>query len=425
MINKAKVIMWNTLVGTIEIIDNKYVFKYDSKFLNNKIELSPINMPLSPLEYCFDDISFKTFKGLPGLLADSLPDKFGDAIIDAWLESTGRDKASFNSIDRLCYIGKRGMGALEYEPLIEGNYLKQSSNIDIDDMVKLANEVLTNRKSINVPKEELKDLIKVGTSAGGARAKAIVAYNGVNFKSGQIDAGKGYEYYILKFDGVTNKDKEKEDTIYQTRIEYAYYLMAKNAKINISDSFLIQNNGLYHFMTKRFDRYIENDKMKKLHMQSLCALLRLPFEITRAFSYEQVVKTMKDLGIDNKEIEELFRRMVFNVIVRNQDDHIKNVSFLMNRKGVWSLSPAYDITFAYDKTGAWTNKHQMLINGKADNITLEDIIKSGNIMGLKKSKINQIIEEVKLATNDFKKIAKECYLPDDIIEYIYNEFIKL
>lgn len=425
MINKAKVIMWNTLVGTIEIIDNKYVFKYDSKFLNNKIELSPINMPLSPLEYCFDDISFKTFKGLPGLLADSLPDKFGDAIIDAWLESTGRDKDSFNSIDRLCYIGKRGMGSLEYEPLIEGNYLKQSSNIDIDDMVKLANEVLTNRKSINVPKEELKDLIKVGTSAGGARAKAIVAYNGVNFKSGQIDAGKGYEYYILKFDGVTNKDKEKEDTIYQTRIEYAYYLMAKNAKINISDSFLIQNNGLYHFMTKRFDRYIENDKMKKLHMQSLCALLHLPFEITRAFSYEQVVKTMKDLGIDNKEIEELFRRMVFNVIVRNQDDHIKNVSFLMNRKGEWSLSPAYDITFAYDKTGVWTNKHQMLINGKADNITLEDIIKSGNIMGLKTSKINQIIEEVKLATNDFKKIAKECYLPDDIIEYIYNEFIKL
>ena len=243
-------------------------------------------------------------------------------------------------------------------------------------------------------------------------------------KSGQIDAGEGFEYYIIKFDGIIkNKDKDKIDSIYSTRIEYAYYLMATAAKINMSESQLYIKNKMYHFLTKRFDRYVDSNwKMQKIHMQSLCGISHTPFDITRIFSYEEAAQIMKKIGIYQKEINQFFRRMVFNVMAKNQDDHVKNISFLMDRSGKWSLSPAYDITYMYDEDGRWTNEHQMLINNKSKNITIEDIIKCGLNMNISMNNIETIIKEVKEVIKNFSYYAKQAYLPQDIIDEIISNF---
>ena len=422
---KAIVKMWGTKIGEVVQLDDGYCkFKYDDNFLNSNIQLSPIFMPLSKNEYIFRDLSYKTFLGLPGLLADSLPDKFGTSILADWLATQGKTIDDFGPVERLLYIGTRGLGALEYYP----SYIKNetSTNIYLDRIVDLCNEILNSSEHLGTKEIDLRNLIKVGTSAGGARAKAIVAYNRNidRFKSGQIDAGEGYDYYILKFDGITkNKDKDKVDSIYSTRIEYAYYLMAKNAGINMSHSELLIRDEKYHFMTKRFDRYIDSSgTMKKIHMQSLCAINHLPFDKTRIFGYEQAVQIMKKMNIGYSDIEQFFRRMVFNIIARNQDDHVKNISFLMDRTGKWSLSPAYDITYMYDPTGKWTNEHQMLVNGKSSNIDLDDIISTGKNMNISELKIKNIIEEVKNAVKKFEEFADEAFLPKEVIVEIKNNF---
>ena len=425
---KAIVKMWNTKIGEVIELDDGYCkFIYDEKFLKSNIQISPIFMPLSENEYIFRDLSYKTFLGLPGMLADSLPDKFGTSILADWLATQGKTIDDFGPVERLLYIGQRGLGALEYYP----SYISKetSTNIYLDRIVDLCNEVLNSKNHLGTKELDLRNLIKVGTSAGGARAKAIVAYNRSidKFKSGQIDAGTGYDYYIIKFDGITkNKDKDRIDSIYSTRIEYAYYLMAINAGINMSNSELLIRDNKYHFMTKRFDRYIdENGSMKKIHMQSLCAINHLPFDKTRIFGYEQTVQVMKKMNIGAQDIEQFFRRMVFNVMARNQDDHVKNISFLMNKNGKWTLSPAYDITYMYDPLGKWTNEHQMLVNGKSSNITLEDIISAGKNMNISELKIKRIIEEVRNTVKQFEKYAHEAFLPKDIIEEIENNFVLL
>lgn len=425
MIDKAIVKMWGTKIGEIKLLEDGYCsFKYDKNFVKSGIEVSPLRMPLSDNTYVFRDMPLDTFSGLPGLFYDSFPDKFGNSIIDEWLSRNGKSMDDFGAIDKLLYIGKRSMGALEYYPVKK---IETVTNVDVDRMVELCNQILAEKEKIDVKDSEMSNLIKIGTSAGGARAKAIVAYNKTfnSFKSGQIDAGDGYDYYIIKFDGVKNKDKDKLDSIFATRIEYAYYLMAKIANINISDSSLLIRDDKYHFMTKRFDRYKENGKLMKRHMQSLCAIGHIPFNETRIFSYEATAQLMKRINVPASDIEELFKRMVFNVCFINHDDHVKNISFIMDRVGKWRLSPFYDVTYMYDPNGKWTNEHQMLINGKSKNINLVDIFTAGKNMDIKEIRMNQIIDDIRRAMSQFPKIGKEAHLPDEVIEELKNKFIKL
>lgn len=420
----AEVILWKTRIGVVAIDeDSRYcTFKYDSEFIKSGIELSPIMMPLTENIYEFRTLSLESFKGLPGLISDSLPDKYGNAVINAWLASQGRTPESFNVIDRLCYIGTRGMGALEYSPDTSKEF-KGSNEIEINQLVEFSNQILNQKKCITEEfNNDFREIIKVGTSAGGARAKAIIAFNektGV-IKSGQIDAGKGYTYWILKLDGV---DQQEETS--HTRVEYAYYLMAKEAKIDISESRLIRRDNYYHFMTKRFDRVVTEDgTINKVHMQSLGALLHRDYNEPGTLSYEEAVQAMVTLNLKKSEIEEFFRRMVFNVISRNQDDHVKNVSFLMNRNGEWSLSPAYDLTYSFNPNGKWTAVHQMIINGKRSDIRLDDLLKSAKAMRIKEDKAMEIIVEVNSAISKWNKFAREAYLEEETIKRLEDSFIK-
>jgi serine/threonine-protein kinase HipA len=344
----AEVRLWGRTIGAVSLEEGSSyaAFQYAPAFAGSGIEVSPITMPLGNRVHVFSDLPLKTFHGLPGLLADSLPDRFGNALIDAWLATQGRTPDSFNAVERLCYIGARGMGALEFAPAI-GPKPQRARRIEIDALVKLASEVLSHRKNLRTTfasasrKNALNDILRVGTSAGGARAKAVIAWNRETneVRSGQITAGNGFDYWLLKFDGVTgNKDKELEDPKGYGAIEYAYYLMAKAAGITMSECRLLEENGRRHFMTRRFDRL---DGGEKLHMQSLCALAHFDFNHAGAYGYEQAFLVIRQLNLPMAAVEEQFRRMAFNIIARNQDDHVKNIAFLMDKAGQWSLSKLF------------------------------------------------------------------------------------
>ena len=325
------------------------------------------------------------------MLADSLPDRFGNALIDAWLATQGRSPGSFSAIERLCYTGSRGMGALEYAPVL-GPKPRRSTKINVDALVKLASEVLTHHRNLGghfagtSSSKALADILKVGTSAGGARAKAVIAWNRRTneVKSGQLPAGPGFTYWLLKFDGVAgNKDKELEDPKGYGAIEYAYALMAKAAGITMTECRLLEEHGRRHFMTRRFDR---RDDGSKLHMQSLGALGHFDYNQAGAYAYEQAFLTIRQLGLPMTATEEQFRRMLFNVVARNQDDHVKNIAFLMNKAGEWSLAPGFDVTYSYNPSGSWTATHQMTINGKRDAFVKADIRAAGKSAGLKQGR---------------------------------------
>ena len=408
----AKVKIWNFTIGAVAWNENNGLatFEYDKAFLKLGLDIAPITMPLEDAKkekrfFSFPNINRETYKGLPGLLADSLPDKFGNKLIDAWLAKQGRDPSSFNPVERLCYTGKRGMGALEFEPVISP-FESISNKVEIGRLVTLAKNVLSERENLNTnihneDDENLLEIVRVGTSAGGARAKAVIAYNPKtgDVRSGQIDGLNDFEYWIIKFDGVTNK--ELGDPKEYGKIEYAYYLMAKDAGINMSESKLIKENRRAHFMTKRFDR-IGNEK---LHMQTLCGIAHFDYNIPDLYSYEQAFQVMRRLKMPYSEMLQLFTRMVFNVVARNQDDHTKNISFLMNKNGEWSLSPAYDVTYAYDPTNKWMHAHQMSINGKRDEILREDILELAKNMNVKRA--NNVIAKVIESVSKWKEFAKE------------------
>jgi serine/threonine-protein kinase HipA len=386
-------------------------FQYDPPFLASGIELSPITMPLSRRIYQFPSLPAVSFRGLPGLLADSLPDKFGNALIDAWLATQGRRPEDFNAVERLCYIGVRGMGALEFAPA-KGPPLRRSAKVHVDELVKLASQVLTHRTSLQVSfapgrrHEGLQELLRVGTSAGGARAKAIVAWNrNTNeVRSGQVKAPAGFEYWLLKFDGIAaNKDKELEDPKGYTVIEYAYALMAADAGIDMSECRLLEEGGRRHFMTRRFDRLSDGGK---LHMQSLAALAHFDFNSAGAYSYEQTFDAIKRLGLSMSAREQQFRRMIFNVVARNQDDHVKNIAFLMDKAGSWSLSPAFDVSYAYNPAGLWTSRHQMTINGKTDDFIREDFKAVAQSAGLKRGSSEAILTDVMDTVKQWPRYAK-------------------
>ena len=410
----AEVRLWGRTIGAISLGEGDEVaaFEYDPAFAQSDIEVSPITMPLSRRVYTFPELSRKTFYGLPGLLADSLPDKFGHALIDAWLATQGRQPGSFNVIERLCYIGERGMGALEFAPGI-GPKARPAGRIQIDKLVELASEILSHRNNLQVSfvdksrAQALIDILRVGTSAGGARAKAVIAWNPATneVRSGQVPAGEGFEYWLLKFDGVSgNRDKELEDPQGYGVIEYAYYRMVRDCGIDISECRLFEENGRRHFMTRRFDRLAGGGK---LHMQSLCALAHYDFNMAGAYSYEQALLVIRQLGLPMQAIEQQFRRMVFNIVARNQDDHVKNIAFLMNKAGEWSLAPAFDMTYSYNPSGAWTASHQMTLNGKRDDFSLEDFKSCAKAASMKRGRAETIVREVQAAVSRWPDYAEE------------------
>lgn len=417
----TKVKLWGTIIGYFYLDESKgfVSFEYDENFLNSDIEISPIKMPLSNRLYEFPELVNTSFKGVPGLMADSLPDKFGNAVIDRWLASQGRTNESFNVLERLCYTGKRGMGALEYEPDSSGNK-DVDQEVSITKMADFASAILEKQESVLLTSNDdinYQQLLKLGTSAGGARAKVIVAYNEKTgeFRSGQVDLGEDFEHWLIKFDGVKkNGDHNLEDEPEYTLIEYSYYLMAKNAGIIMSECRVLPDGDYNHFMTKRFDRI----KEKKVHMQSLGAILHIDYNIRQLCSYERAALTAKQIGCPSSDIEQFFRRMVFNVLAVNQDDHVKNISFLMDKKGYWSLSPAYDVTFAYDLTNEWLKSHQMSINGKTTEFNKEDLIQCGKTMDIKVSKCHKIIDEIYDVVQNFDSIARSVNIKESTIELL-------
>ncbi len=423
----ASVKMWGRTIGAVSWDDTlrRGNFEYDPDFVRSAIEISPLKMPLSRRIYSFPALPIETFHGLPGLLTDSLPDDFGNALINAWLATNGRTAESFNPVERLCYTGSRGMGALEYVPTI-GPKDKMSGPVNIAALVDLASEILTARNQFHGSfaaagvKPSLTEILQVGTSAGGARAKAVIAWNETTneIRSGQIKAAEGFTYWLLKFDGVSgNKDKELEDPSGYGLIEYAYHKMAKAAGINMMECRLLKENGRSHFMTKRFDR---TDSGSKYHLQSFGSIEHYDFKKAGAYSYEQAFQTIRKLGLSMDDTEEQFRRMTFNIIARNQDDHVKNIAFLMNKAGQWSLSPAYDITYSYNPYGAWTSKHQMTLNGKADNFTLDDFNICAKTAFMKRGRAEAILEQVLKSVENWPQHAEKLGLNDTVIQQIYR-----
>jgi serine/threonine-protein kinase HipA len=397
------------------------VFEYEPSFERLGLNLSPILMPLSPHRpYQFTSISKETFMGLPGLLTDALPDAYGKALLDRWLATIGRSFA--NPVERLCYQGKRSMGALEFEPA-QDTFLEKDTKIEIDSLVEIAREALSQKAELDTNlsldrKEALLNIIKVGTSAGGQRAKAVIAFNEKtqDVRSGQIDAPEGYEHWLLKLDGVTNQ--ELGDPKFYGLIEYAYYLMAKDAGIDMMPCRILQENSRSHFMTKRFDRI---GGKEKLHMQTLCGIAHYDYKMLRSYSYEQAFQVMRQMRLPYIQAEELFRRMVFNVVARNQDDHTKNISFLMDKNGVWRLSPAYDVSWSYNPKGQWTSQHQMSINNKWTDITMGDLLTVASAMNIKRPR--EIIEKIIDVVAHWSDYATPLGIPQETIGAIKSTII--
>ena len=415
----ASVELWGKRIGAVTWVADRGIgiFQYTPEFAASGIEVSPLQMPLRETPYEFGELNRETFKGLPGMLADSLPDKFGNALINIWLASRNRLEASFNPVERLCYTGTRGMGALEYKPAITGAPTR-ARKIKVARLAALSNRILRDRENLTGrltgedDARDIEDILRVGTSAGGARAKAILAWNERTgeFRSGQIEADKGFAHWLMKFDGVDeNKDKELADPKGFGRIEYAYHLMARKAGITMMPCRLHEEGGRAHFMTKRFDR---TDAGDKLHYQSLCALQHFDFNMAGAYSYEQALQTIQSLALPIEDLEQQLRRTLFNIVARNQDDHVKNIGFVMNEEGEWRLSPAFDLAYSYNPQGSWTSPHQMSLGGKRDGFDLSDLIAFGEFAGLKARRMKTIVSEIVDAVKQWAGFADQAKVRD-------------
>jgi len=421
----AEVRLWGRAIAAVTLDDDAATaaFEYTPEFAKSGIEVSPLRMPLRPLHlYRFPALAEASFRGLPGLLADSLPDRYGNALIDAWLATQGREAGDLNPVERLCYIGRRGMGALEFAPAI-GPRPIESHVVDVEALVELASEVLAAKADLaaSLKKQRkqaaLREILRVGTSAGGARAKALIALDPktLEVRSGQLEAEPGFEHWILKFDGIEDSTRDLGVSRGYGAIELAYSEMAKKAKIEMTECRLLEEGGRRHFMTKRFDRTSEGSK---LHMQSLAALAHLDFRQPGVNAYEQAFQVIRALGLPREATEQQFRRMVFNVVARNQDDHVKNIAFLMDRHGEWSLSPAFDVVYVYNPAGRWTSQHQMSINGKRDGFTREDLRRVGEVASLKRGQADQIHDEVLRAVKTWPELAAKAEIEEERVEQI-------
>lgn len=424
----AEVSLWGTRIGAVSQDEGAgaiAAFQYDRDFSASGIQVSPLAMPPQQAPWRFADLNYETFRGLPGLLADSLPDRYGNTLIDAWLAQQGRAPESFNAVERLCYVGRRGMGALEFAPSI-GPRDRRSKRIEIDALVELASEVLSHRAGLEGSfarperTKSVRDILMVGTSAAGARAKAVIAWNPTTneTRSGQVNAGPGFQYWLLKFDGVSgNRDKELNDPEGFGAIELAYSEMARAAGIAMSECRLLEEGGRRHFMTRRFDR---GDDGSKRHMQSLGALAHFDFNSPGAHTYEQAFQVIHRLDLPAEATEQQFRRMAFNIIGRNQDDHVKNIAFLMGRNGTWELAPAFDVTYAYRPGGPWTGSHQMSMNGKRDGFSMGDFSECARAARLKQGQARIIVHEVLAAVTRWRTFAADARVDAEHVRMIQN-----
>jgi serine/threonine-protein kinase HipA len=421
----AAVTLWGARIAavSIEAGASYATFQYDPAFARSGIEIAPIRMPLRTQPYRFAGLPEDAFSGLPGLLADSLPDRWGTALVNAWLASEGREESSFDVVQRLCYVGSRGIGALEFQPASEPT-LSTGSDLQIDALVRLANEVLAQRAqfvaelSESPDEEAMKAILAVGSSAGGARPKAFIAYNDVTgqVRSGQVQVGEGFRHWLLKFDGVSRSgDHGLTDPQGWGAVEYAYSKMAITAGIEMTECRLLAENGRRHFMTRRFDRPEEGGK---LHMQTVGALDHVSYNEPGVYSYEQVLLLIRRLGLGTPTAEQQFRRMVFNVLARNQDDPVKNIAFLMDRQGSWSLAPAYDVIWAWQPGNVWLDSHQMSINGKRNDFSLADLRAVAAVAGLPRGRAESIYAEISEVLTGWPALAEDLGIEEQTIEQI-------
>ena len=434
MVDYAEIKIWGELVGAVRWFQDRNLasFQYDTKFLSKGWDISPIKMPIKNgnRTYSFPELrptrgeDPNTFKGLPGLLSDALPDKYGNELINVWLAQRGRPANSMNPVEQLCFIGSRGMGALEFEkPLFPSE--KRAVTFEIKSLVDVAQEILSQREgfSTNLKEDDrqaISDIIKIGTSAGGARAKAVIAYNAKTseVKSGQAKAPKGFEHWLIKLDGV--KDSLLGDSNGFGRVEYAYHLMAKNCGIDMMECQLFKENGRAHFMTKRFDREGHDTKH---HIQTFCGIQHFDYTKLYSYSYEQLFQTMRTLKLTYPEAEQMFRRMVFNVMATNYDDHTKNFSFRLKKDGKWELSPAYDVCYSYDPKNPWVNQHTLSINGKYLDITKSDLMTIATANNIKKGE--KIIDEIKAVVCNWHQYAEDVEVEQKLRDTITKTLIAL
>lgn len=432
--NTAYVKIWGELVGAVAWDDatGYATFEYDSKFLDKGWDLAPFQMSVYDRKrnYYFPalrkkpDSALDTFKGLPGLLADVLPDRYGNELINLWLAQQGRPMDSMNPVETLCFIGTRGIGALEFEPTT----LKESKrtfSVEIDSLVDIARKMLTKKEAFvtNLPQDEEKsilEILRIGTSAGGARPKAVIAYNDRNgeVRSGQTNSPGGFEHWLIKLDGVS--DVQLGASKGYGRVEMAYYNMAVACGIHMMPSRLLEENGRAHFMTKRFDREYGSTKH---HIQTFCAMKHFDYNLVTSFSYEQLFQTLRELKLPYPDAEQLFRRMVFNVVARNCDDHTKNFAFRLKKGGKWELAPAYDICHAYQPKHQWVSQHALSINGKRTNITKDDLLSVGK--SIKNKKAEETIEEISHTVSRWKTYADEVKVSPRLRDEIAATLIRL
>ena len=429
--SSATVTLWGMDVGVVVWDKARHlgIFEYFPAFIDMNIQIAPLTMPLvHDKPYQFTALNADTYKGLPGLLADCLPDKFGNALVDQWLAEQGKRPSDFDPVQRLCYLGTRAMGALEFRPDTDAQPQYKGS-INIEEMVALCSKILSHRQAFSASlhndsehhkTQGLHKILSIGTSAGGARAKAVIAWNPEtgDVRSGQIQAGNGYEYWLIKFDGVSdNADKELSDPKGFGRIEYAYHLMAKACGIQMADCRLMEEGTRAHFMTRRFDRL---DDGSKLHMQSLCAIDHQDFNTAGGTSYEQAFLVIEQLGLGMAAKEQLFLRMCFNVFAVNRDDHTKQIAFLMDKSGAWALAPAYDMTYAYNPDGQWTSRHQMTINGKRGGINEADLLAVAGRQKLNKSRAAKLLKRVTEVTANWPLYAEKASVSEHFIKVIQH-----
>jgi serine/threonine-protein kinase HipA len=402
-------------------------FEYDGKFINKGIELSPIKMPLSQQIYTFPTLGYETFKGLPGLVADSLPDDFGNAVLNAWVASQGKTPEAISPLERLQYTGKRGMGALEYTPATKLKSLNASEKIEVESLISIAQEILDGREdfaaSLHRPGEEdrqaMLSLLSVGMSAGGARPKAVLAFNDdfTQARSGQVKVPKGFTHYLMKFDGVNEHSKGKEtfgDPQGYGAMEYVYYLMAKQCGIKMMPSRLLEEGSRRHFVTQRFDR-VGNEKV---HVQTLNGLAHVDYKQPGSYSYAELFAIARKLRVSAKDAEELLRRLIFNIVARNHDDHSKNFSFLLI-DNKWQLSPAYDLAYSYKPGSRWVNSHWMSLNGKRDDFTREDVYSLEKLVpSFTQQKIDKMIDKTIEHVSNWKMLANANAVPVFLIKEI-------
>jgi serine/threonine-protein kinase HipA len=427
-VSVIEVWVWGRFVGAVALDPSLdyYAFEYDPTWKRTGVELSPLHMSLkeSRSVYVFPTLPEATYFRLPALLADALPDDFGNALIDAWMAQRGIVKSSVTVLDRLAYMGKRGMGALEFRPA-RGAHKESSAPVEMKELVEEARSLVQGTFSVDhEAKAALANIIKVGTSAGGARAKAVIAWNPATdeVRSGQFDAAPGFEHWLLKFDGV-GKDEELGTGEGYGRIEFAYYLMATAAGIRMSDSRLLEENGRAHFMTKRFDREVIGGKTLKHHIQTLCAINHLDFRQRGTHDYSQLFMTASELGLDDDALSQIFRRMAFNVMGRNCDDHTKNFGFILRQEQPWNLSPAYDVTHAYNPMGEWTYQHLMSVNQKFKDISKADLLEVASRFSVRRPE--NVLSDVRSAIDSWSQFARRANLSPSLQKRVANDLLQL